>query len=386
MMKTVIAIDSFKGCISSIEAGQLLKRAILNAYPEDMVDVFPLADGGEGTVDAMTQGLHGTFVEVTVRGPLGAPIKSHYGYLPDTGTAVIEMADASGLPLVPPEKRNPLNTTTYGLGELILAAIDRGCRHFIIGIGGSATNDCGLGMLTALGFQFLKDDGSKAGIFGGNLADVAGIDATRADRRLKDCQFEIACDVTNPLCGPDGCSCVYGPQKGATPAIVARMDGDIHHFADLAEQTLGRRGQELPGAGAAGEIGFAFRVFLNGVLKPGINLILSSIGIEQALANADVLITGEGRMDRQTAMGKGPVGVAQLAKECRSCCITVALCGSALPDAEFVNQHGIDAYFPILHVPMSIEEAMDRDNTERNLRQTVQQVMHLLHRVDGYSL
>ncbi|WP_270528119.1 glycerate kinase [Mitsuokella jalaludinii] len=378
-MNIVIAIDSFKGCISSVDSGRLLKQAIEDVYPDDAVSVFPLADGGEGTVDAMTQGLNGRIVKVPVTGPLGTKIESRYGLLPDTNTAVIEMADASGLPLVPPEKRNPLHTTTYGLGELILAAIDAGCRHFIIGIGGSATNDCGLGMLTALGFRFLKADGSRAGVAGGDLADVAQIDARQADSRLQDCTFEIACDVTNPLCGPEGCSNVFGPQKGATREIVARMDDDIRHFAQLAEKACGIKGQEMAGAGAAGGLGFAFHTFLHGTLTPGSELILSAIGIKEALSKADLLVTGEGRMDKQTAMGKGPAGVAQLAKSCQPHCLTVALCGSAARDAERINQHGIDAYFPILHAPMTLQEAMDRTTTEQNLRQTVQQVMHLIH-------
>lgn len=378
-MNIVIAIDSFKGCISSVDSGRLLKQAIEDVYPDDAVSVFPLADGGEGTVDAMTQGLNGRIVKVPVTGPLGTKIESRYGLLPDTNTAVIEMADASGLPLVPPEKRNPLHTTTYGLGELILAVIDAGCRHFIIGIGGSATNDCGLGMLTALGFRFLKADGSRAGVAGGDLADVAQIDMRQVDSRLQNCTFEIACDVTNPLCGPEGCSNVFGPQKGATQEIVARMDGDIHHFAQLAEKACGIKGQEMPGAGAAGGLGFAFHTFLHGTLTPGIALILSAIGIKEALSKADLLVTGEGRMDKQTAMGKGPVGVAQLAKSCQPHCLTVALCGSAARDAERVNQHGIDAYFPILHAPMTLQEAMDRATTEQNLCQTIQQVMQLIH-------
>lgn len=378
-MNIVIAIDSFKGCISSVDSGRLLKQAIEEVYPGDVVSVFPLADGGEGTVDAMTQGLNGRIVKVPVTGPLGTKIESRYGLLPDTKTAVIEMADASGLPLVPPEKRNPLHTTTYGLGELILAAIDASCRHFIIGIGGSATNDCGLGMLTALGFRFLKADGSRAGVAGGDLADVAQIDMRQVDSRLQDCTFEIACDVTNPLCGPEGCSNVFGPQKGATQEIVARMDGDIHHFAQLAEKACGIKGQEMAGAGAAGGLGFAFHTFLHGTLTPGSELILSAIGIKEALSKADLLVTGEGRMDKQTAMGKGPAGVAQLAKSCQPHCLTVALCGSAARDAERINQHGIDAYFPILHAPMTLQEAMDRATTEQNLRQTVQQVMHLIH-------
>ncbi|XOQ25331.1 MAG: Glycerate kinase [Mitsuokella multacida] len=379
-MRIVIAMDSFKGSISSIEAGNVLKKAILDKYPDDIVRVFPLADGGEGTVDALAQGLHGSIVPVVVTGPLGTPIKSRFGYLPQTKTAVIEMADASGLPLVPRDRRNPLRTTTYGLGELIRAALDKGCRHFIMGLGGSATNDCGLGMLTALGFRFLTERGEEAGIMGGDLASVAGIDMSGADARLSECRFDIACDVRNPLVGPQGCSAVFGPQKGATPVIVKRMDSDIDRFAKLAEEIMGREGRAMPGTGAAGGLGFAFRVFLGGVLTPGSSLILEAIGIKTALKVANVLITGEGRMDAQSAMGKAPVAVAQLAKSCQKDCLTIALCGAAARDAENVNQHGIDAYFPILHAPMPVEEAMERTVTEVNLRQTAQQIFSLLHR------
>ncbi|WP_432646798.1 glycerate kinase family protein [Mitsuokella sp.] len=379
-MRIVIAMDSFKGSISSVEAGEVLKKAILDCYPDDIVRVYPLADGGEGTVDALTQGLHGSIVPVMVTGPLGTPIKSRFGCLPQTKTAIIEMADASGLPLVPMARRNPLRTTTYGLGELILAALDKGCRHFIIGLGGSATNDCGLGMLTALGFRFLTAEGAKAGIMGGDLAAVAHIDCTGADKRLAECKFEIACDVKNPLTGPEGCSYVFAPQKGASPEVVARMDRDIGHFARLAEMALGCEGRELAGAGAAGGLGFAFHAFLQGELKPGIDLVLKAIGIDKGLQVANVLITGEGRMDAQSAMGKAPVGVAQLAKKCQKDCLTIALCGAAARGAENVNQHGIDAYFSILHEPMSVTEAMERHVTETNLRQTAQQLMHILHK------
>ena len=379
-MRIVIAMDSFKGSISSIEAGNVLKKAILDRYPDDIVRVFPLADGGEGTVDALAQGLHGSIVPVVVTGPLGTPVKSRFGYLPQTKTAVIEMADASGLPLVPRERRNPLRTTTYGLGEFIRAALDMGCRHFIMGLGGSATNDCGLGMLTALGFRFLTERGEEAGIMGGDLASVASIDVSGADARLRECHFDIACDVRNPLVGPQGCSAVFGPQKGATPVIVKRMDKDIDRFAKLAEEIMGREGRTMPGAGAAGGLGFAFHVFLGGVLTPGSSLILEAIGIKDALKVANVLITGEGRMDAQSAMGKAPVAVAHLAKSLQKDCLTIALCGAAARDAEDVNQHGIDAYFPILHAPMPVEEAMERAVTEINLRQTAQQIFALLHR------
>ena len=251
-MKIVISIDSFKDSISSFEAGHALQEAIKQQFPDDIVKVFPLADGGEGTVTAMTQGLGGKIVPVEVMGPLGEAVSSRYGYLPDNEMAIIEMADSSGLPMVPVNRRNPMDTTTYGLGQLIAKAMDNGCKRFIIGIGGSATNDCGLGMLTALGYDFYKADGTKAGIFGKDLADIASIDTSHVNSKLKNCVFQIACDVNNPLCGLNGCSYIYGPQKGATPQIVTTMDEYISDFAQVAEKAMGRKGRDMAGAGAAG--------------------------------------------------------------------------------------------------------------------------------------
>ena len=374
----VVAIDSFKGSLSSWEAGKVVREAVQTVLPTAKVAIFPLADGGEGTVDALVDGLQGEIVSTVVKGPLQKPVKSRYGLVATEKLAVMEMADAAGLPLVPEEKRNPLYTTTYGLGELILHAIDTGCRDFIIGIGGSATNDCGLGMLTALGWKFRKADGTSAGICGGDLSEVTTIDGSQVDARLKECRFRIACDVTNPLYGPNGCSAVFGPQKGATPEIVKEMDEAIHRFADLAEGELGTSCATAPGAGAAGGLGFAFQTFLGAELIPGTELCLETIGIRPALEQADLLITGEGRMDYQTAMGKGPAGVARLAHELNESIKTVAVCGCALPDAELVNPHGIDAYFPILHMPMTPQEAMEEKNTRRNLKQTVLQIVRLM--------
>lgn len=376
----VIAMDSFKGSVSSIEAGRIVASAIRDVFPDSETQIFPLADGGEGTVDALVDGLSGEIVCLDVTGPLGEKITSRFGLLPAQKTAVIEMADAAGLPSVPAEKRNPLHTTTYGLGELILAAAKHGCRDFIIGIGGSATNDAGLGMLTALGARFLHADATPAGIYGKDLADIAAIDLSQFAPVLKDCHFSIACDVTNPLTGPNGCSAVYGPQKGATPEIVTKMDKDIAAFAALAEKALGKTGAaDLPGAGAAGGLGFAFSAFLDAELKPGIDLVLDLLSIDDALQTADVLITGEGRMDEQTAMGKAPIGIAQRAKRQNPKAAAIAFCGCALPGAIAVNDHGIDAYFPILHQPGTVEEAMKPDVTERNLRQTALQTLRLLN-------
>ena len=376
-MKIIIAIDSFKGSLSSMAAGEAAARAAREVFPAAEIQVFPLADGGEGTVDALTHGLGGEIVRLGVTGPLQKPVDSRFGLLPATHTAVIEMADAAGLPLVPAAERDPRRTTTYGLGELILAAMERGCREFIIGIGGSATNDCGLGMLTALGAKFLNEEGAPVGITGGDLAAVRHIKLDGLHPTLRECRFHIACDVTNPLCGPNGCSAVYGPQKGATPAIVEEMDAAIKAFALLAEKERGISGAELPGAGAAGGLGFAFHSFLGGELKPGITLVLDAMNIKDALKGADLLLTGEGRMDAQTAMGKAPVGVAQLAKAESPALKAIALCGCALPDAEAVNQSGIDAYFPILHLPMTVTEAMEEETALRNLEQTTKQALRL---------
>ena len=377
-MNIVIAIDSFKGSLSSIEAGNITAAAIRDILPEASTQVFPLADGGEGTVDALTAGFGGRIVKTEVTGPLGDKIMSRYGFIETSHTAIIEMADAAGITMVPREKLNPLHTTTYGLGELILHAVENGCRSFIIGIGGSATNDCGIGMLSALGIRFTRADGSDAGIFGRSLADIASIDNSGLNPIIKECTFRIACDVTNPLYGEKGCSAIFGPQKGATPEIVKAMDTAIHALADNIKEQLGIGDASAPGTGAAGGLGYAFRTFLPAALEPGISLVLDAIHLEDALKTADIAITGEGRMDLQTAMGKAPVGVASLAKKANPAVRTLAFCGCATADAEAVNDSGIDAYFPILHEVVSLDEALRQENAERNLRQTVHQVFRLL--------
>ena len=379
-MKVVVAIDSLKGSLSSMDAGKITASAINDLDKNIDVKIFPLADGGEGTADALTSGLNGKIISAEVTGPLGNKIQSRYGIIPATNTAVIETADAAGITLVPSDKRNPLYTTTYGLGELILNAAESGCREFIIGIGGSATNDCGLGMLTALGVKFLKADGSTVGIFGDDLKDVASVDTSKMSPILRECKFKIACDVTNPLCGEKGCSAVYGPQKGATPEIVAAMDGYIKNFSLTVEKQLGLTGAEIPGAGAAGGLGYAFHTFLNGELKPGINLVLDAVKISDALKTADVVITGEGRLDFQTAMGKAPVGVSKLAKKNNPNVIVIAICGAATPEAVEVNKNGIDAYFPIIHSPMTVEEAVEPATAQKNLYQTVTQIFNLIRK------
>ena len=377
-MKAVLAIDSFKGSLSSIEASTACAEAIKEIFPDAETIIYPLADGGEGTVSALTEGLGGEIRRTKVTGPLGNEIMSRYGYLPSSKTAVMEMADAAGLPMIHPNLRNPLNTTTYGLGELIHSAIDDGCRKFIIGIGGSATNDAGLGMLTALGVKFTKADGTPVGINGKDVCDIEHIDISGMDKRIKECTFHIACDVNNPLYGENGCSVVYGPQKGATPEIVAMMDSAIKTFAEKAEHDCQITGADIPGAGAAGGLGYAFHGFLNGVLIPGVQLILDAINIKEDLKNADILITGEGQIDFQTSMGKAPAGVAQLAKKVNPDCLTIAVCGSATPEAVAVNNSGIDAYFPILNEIITLKSALVKKNAIRNMKLTMKQIMNLL--------
>ncbi len=378
MQNIVIAIDSFKGSLSSIQAGNIVFNATKKIFPQSNIKIFPLADGGEGTVDALTEGLHGKIISSYVTGPLGDKIQSRYGYLAQDNIAIIEMADTAGLTLVPENKRNPLFTTTYGLGELILDAIHNGCRKFIIGIGGSATNDCGLGMLSALGIKFFNKNHQPVGIFGKDLQDIAFIDTSTLNPLIKDCSFSIACDVTNPLYGENGCSHIYAPQKGATPDIVNQMDNNIKNFADLIKKQLGLTGANLAGAGAAGGLGFAFHTFLKAQLIPGIELILNTLHIQEFLKNADLLITGEGKIDLQTSMGKAPIGIAKLAKQLNPQIKVIAICGCATNNASSVNSQGIDAYFPIIQTPISLQKAMQTDIASNNLNQTITQVLNLL--------
>lgn len=378
MQNIVIAIDSFKGSLSSIQAGNIVFNATKKIFPKSNIKIFPLADGGEGTVDALTEGLHGKIISSYVTGPLGDKIQSRYGYLPQDNIAIIEMADAAGLTLVPENKHNPLFTTTYGLGELILNAIHNGCRKFIIGIGGSATNDCGLGMLSALGIKFFNKNHQPVGILGKDLEDIAFINTSTLNPLIKECSFSIACDVTNPLYGKNGCSHIYAPQKGATPDIVNQMDNTIKNFADLIERQLGLTGANLAGAGAAGGLGFAFHTFLKAQLIPGIELILNTLHLQDFLRNADLLITGEGKIDLQTSMGKAPVGIAKLAKQLNPQIKVIAICGCATNNASSVNSQGIDAYFPIIQAPISLQKAMQTDIASNNLNQTITQVLNLL--------
>lgn len=375
-MKAVIAIDSLKGSLSSIEAGNAIMEGIKRADPGAEVVVRPLADGGEGTTEALVSGLGGRLEKITVTGPKGKPTVAEYGIIEESKTAIMEMATAAGITLIDDCERNPLDTTTYGVGEMIAAAAEKGCRNFIIGIGGSATNDGGLGMLSALGFGFFDKEGNPVEIYGRGLENVAKITTDRVLPQLRECSFSIACDVTNPLCGDRGCSAVYGPQKGATPEIVRAMDGWLKNYAQIAKQTFDNVDPDYPGAGAAGGLGFAFMAFLGGSLEPGIDLILSKTNLEEYIRKADVVVTGEGRLDFQTAMGKAPVGVARLAKKYDK--MVVAFAGAVTRDATECNKCGIDAFFPILREICSLDRAMEKEYAAENLSATAEQVFRII--------
>lgn len=374
-MKIVVPIDSFKGSLSSIEAGRAVEKGILKVNNDAEVVVCPLADGGEGTVDALAAGLGGRLISVTVKGPLLEPVDTVYCILPD-GTAVIEMAKAAGLPLINTAERNPMKTTTLGVGELIKDAIGRGCRHFVVGIGGSATNDGGTGMLTALGYEFLNGKGEPVEPGAEGLLSLESISDKNIIGELKECTFRIACDVTNPLCGEKGASAIYGPQKGATPEMIPVLDKALSTFAKIAETASSKADMNYPGAGAAGGMGFGFLTFTNASLESGIKIVIEETGLEEQIKCADLIVTGEGRLDGQTAMGKAPIGVAKLAKKYGK--KVIAFCGCVGEGAEKCNEEGIDAYFPILRNITSLEEAMKKEIAYRNLEETAEQVFRLI--------
>ncbi|MBQ7957419.1 MAG: glycerate kinase [Clostridia bacterium] len=374
-MKTVIAIDSFKGSLTSLQAGNAVKEAIIKADSLSEVEIFSLADGGEGTVEAMHEGLGGKIREIEVTGPIFDKVKSRYLILPDK-TAVIEMAAAAGLNLVPENKRNPMNTTTFGVGELIKDAIDSGCKNFIIGIGGSATNDGGIGMLAALGYDFRDENKKCIPLYGKGLEHLYEISAENVLPELKECNFRIACDVSNPLCGKNGCSFVFAPQKGASEDDIIKMDLWLEKYAAIAKTISPDADSDFPGAGAAGGLGFAFHTFTNSVLESGIDIIIDAIGLEDSIKNCDIVVTGEGRLDSQTVMGKAPIGVAKLAKKYNK--KVIAFSGIIGNGAEICNEHGIDAFFPIIRTITTAENAMKPDNAYKNLTDTAYQVFRLI--------
>ena len=353
-MRIVLAPDSYKGSLSASQVAFYMEEAIREVAPWIRVEKVPIADGGEGTVDAFLASSGGEKRYLTVTGPLGEPVQAFFGILPD-GTGVIEMAAASGLPLVPPERRNPLITTTYGTGELIKGALDAGCRRLVIGVGGSATNDGGLGMAQALGGLFL--DGSGRPLLWGGAVQLEGL-ICRVSIPASGMEILVACDVDNPLWGPNGAAAVFAPQKGADPEMVCRLDEGLKHLADVMRRELGRDVGDLPGAGAAGGLGAALLAFLGASLQPGIEVMAAVTGLEEKIAGADLVITGEGNTDYQTARGKAPVGVGRIARTYGV--PVIALSGGLGLDVERVYEAGLDAVFSIMPGPLTLEEAMER--------------------------
>ena len=380
MKKIVVAPDSFKGSLTSAEVADAVERGIKDVFPQCNVVKAGVADGGEGTVEAIVKAVGGDMYAASVTNPLGRPVKAAYGIVRSGGvkTAVMEMSAASGLPLLLPDELNPWITSTYGTGEMISDALNRGCRKSLVGIGGSATNDGGLGMLSALGYQFLKEDGTPVSPGAAGLSELSSIRTGSVLPELSACSFRIACDVTNPLCGPNGCSAVYGPQKGASRENIVNMDRWMQAYAVLTARQFPHADPTVPGTGAAGGLGFAFLSYMNAVLEPGASIVLEETSLESFIQDSDIVITGEGRLDGQTAMGKAPIAVARLAKKYGK--PVFAFSGCVTPDAIQCNDAGIDAFFPILRSICSLEEAMEPASARKNLSDTVEQVMRVVRR------
>ncbi|PLR23736.1 glycerate kinase [Pantoea endophytica] len=369
-MKIVIAPDSYKESLSALEVASAIEAGFREIFPEAEYVKIPVADGGEGTVEAMVAATQGTIVRLTVTGPLGKPVEAFYGLSGDERTAFIEMAAASGLELVPAAQRDPLITTSFGTGELIKDALDRGVDHFIIGIGGSATNDGGSGMMQALGAQLLDEHGKQIAYGGGALPQLARIDIEQLDTRIKQCRFEVACDVSNPLTGDEGASAIFGPQKGATPELVQQLDKALEHYATLIHRDLDIDVLHIDGGGAAGGMGAALHAFCQAELRSGIEIVTEALGLAEQVKDADLVITGEGRIDSQSINGKVPIGVAKVAKQFNKPVIGIA--GSLTADVGVVHQHGLDAVFSVLFSICSLDDALA--NAAQNVRLTARNV------------
>lgn len=377
MKKIVIAADSFKGSISSRRFAEVCRGAVLSVIPDCEVVTIPLGDGGEGTVEALISAVGATKVSVAVCNPLMRDTTAVYGVSPDGSTAIMEMAQASGLPLLSESERNPMITSTYGTGQMILDALGRGCRHIMIGIGGSATNDGGTGMLQALGAVFLDDDDKPLPMpmNGDSLPLICRIDLSHLDDRLKDTRFTVACDVDNPLCGPLGATHVFAKQKGATDAMIEKLECGMCHYSRILSDATGRDVAQMPGAGAAGGLGGALAAALDAQLMPGIEMVLDAIGFDRQISGADLIITGEGRIDRQTLMGKTPFGVLSAAK--KQGIPVIALGGSVQYSSELAGA-GFAGIFSIQPAPVSLAEALDPQTASRNLADTTTQILKLL--------
>jgi glycerate kinase len=374
-MKIVIAPDSYKESLTAMAVASAIEAGFREIFPDAEYLKIPVADGGEGTVQAMIDASGGRLVQLRVRGPLGEPVDAFYGIMGDGATAVIEMAAASGLELVPAARRDPLRTTSYGTGELIRDALDAGARRFVLGVGGSATNDGGAGMLQALGGRLLDAAGVELAPGGAALGALHKIDLSGLDARINECVFDVACDVSNPLVGPQGASHIFGPQKGASAEMVETLDASLRHYAVVIARDLGRHVADVPGAGAGGGIGAAMLVFLGGRLRPGSEIVTAAVGLDAAVANADLVITGEGRIDSQTIHGKTPVGVARVAQ--RHGKPVIAIAGCLAPGADAVHGHGIAAVFGAVSRPCTVEQALA--DAALNVRVSARNIAAVLH-------
>ena len=381
-MKILIAIDSFKGSISSQEAANAIEQGIKNTNSSIFVIKKPIGDGGEGTTQALVDATNGQMISLSVNNPLFKPVIAEYGISGDSKCAFIEMATASGLPLININERNPLNTSTYGTGELIIDAVNRGVSEIIIGLGGSATNDAGIGMLSALGYSFFDKNGNEIDKFncnGANLINIYRIDDSDVSDNIKKLKFRVACDVDNPFYGENGAAYIYGPQKGGTPEIIKLLDEGMKHFSKIIKEFNSKDISLIPGTGAAGGLGGAFLAFFNSELKSGIQLVIEYTKLEDIIKNVDVVITGEGRIDFQTVMGKAPIGIAKLAKKYNK--ITIGICGAIGENITPVNVAGIDVIFSIQSKPLSLEKAIMKDNTIYNLKLVSEQIFRLINSI-----
>lgn len=371
----MIASDSFKGSVSSLEVARSAEKAILKIFPGCEVVKVPMADGGEGTIDALVSVMNGNIIFCTVNGPLMEPVQANYGFIGEKETAIIEMASASGLTLVPENKRNPMKTSTYGTGELIKNGLEHGCRNFLIGIGGSATNDAGTGMLQALGYRFIDKNGCELGVGGEILKHIYTIDDSKVMPELLEANFTIACDVNNPFSGENGAAHVYAGQKGADEQMILELDEGLINFAAVIKDKNNKDINSIPGAGAAGGIGGGFLAFLNTILKPGIDVILDIIEFEKLIEGAELIITGEGKLDKQTGMGKAPAGVLKAAKKQK---IPVIAIGGCLQEEEELNKAGFLAVLPLLPYPVTKRQAMGKKFTLENIERTMEQLFHVI--------
>lgn len=371
MKKIVVAVDSFKGCLTSHEAELAVKEGILSVFPACEVLLFPIADGGEGILDVIASVIKGEYIYLIAHNPLMEWENTRYFVSADGRTAFIEMAAISGLVLVPPEKRNPLLTTSFGTGELIRNALDRGCRNFVIGIGGSATNDAGLGMLQALGFRFLNKENKSVGLGGQKMGEVISVDRSDIHPALHDACFTVACDVCTPFCGPYGAAFTFAAQKGAEKEMIEELDRGMQLLLIVMEQFSGKKIGNYPGSGAAGGMGGGFMAFLNAELKSGIKLLLDILDFKKKIEDADLIITGEGKIDRQTLMGKVPYGILEIASKQNIPVIAIA---GRIEDKEMVNQAGFRGVFPIVPESVSLEKAMNPVYAKRNIKRLIEKI------------